>query len=337
MNKPMEDKNLKFYPFNGYYINLETLQRIEIDELLPTNFKSLSDYAFRFYAPENWINNFYQDVTFHNCRFKIENDLSIRITDRNTSESIVIKNPDKDIKVDRVSGAHFLFATQNGIIEVKRLEGKNGYRVRNYNEQGKCRFSTEIEHTHIDIKGNTYYHKPYLYYYTCTDDWLVFTSNNREFHKTVQVNLKDGKVSDYPFRVNGVIRTDDEANIPGFICMDEEKQSFRAILLNHSWNCNTKNLWANTAETVLIDNVLYVAFYHGIATGSSLYAYDMLSGKELWKADVKQLNVDHSEYYNKVYLSAYKDRIIMEGIEAEGKYVQIFDAKTGKRLYCSFQ
>jgi len=335
IEKQMENPNLKYYPFNGYYIDLETLQRIEIDGMLSTNYKSLSDYSFRFYAPLEWMNNFYKEVTFHSCRFKIENDLSILITDLNTSKSIAIKNPDLNIAVENVSGSHFLITTTSGVIEIKRLEGKNGYRVRNYDEFGNCKYSLHAEHTAIEVKGNTNYHKPYLTYYTCTNKMLIFKSYNREFQKTVQVNLVDGKITNYVFSINGVIRTDNEVNIPGFICIDEENKSFRTIILNHSWIAKPRDFWANTAETVLIGEVLYVAFYYGIATGSALYAFDINSGKEIWKAEVKQLNVDHSEYYNTVYLSAYKSRIIMEGIEAEGKYLQIFDSKTGERLYSS--
>ena len=334
-NSEMENGNLKFYPFDGYYVNLETLQRIEIDGILPSNFKSLSDYAFRFYAPENWIDNYYQECSFKGFTFKIEKDQSISIKDQSTSNTVIVKNPDKNIEVENVTGAHFLFATSGGVIEIKRLEGSNGYRVRKYNESGKCNFDLNIEHTKIEVNGNTHYHKPYLYYNTCTDKNLVFTSNSREFAKTVQVNLADGKVTSFPFTINGVIRTDHEENIPGFICIDDNRKNFKTIILNHSWTASPDNLWANTAETVLIGGVLYIAFYHGIATGSSLYAYDLNTGRELWKADVKQLNIDHSEYYNKVYLSAYKDKIIMEGVEAEGKYLQIFDSETGKRLYSS--
>jgi hypothetical protein len=331
--KQMEDSNLKFYPFDGYYINLETLQRVEIDGILPTNFKSISDYSFRFYAPANWMNNFYNELVFQNSRFKIQNDCSIKITELSTSKSIVIDNPDKGCQVERVTGAHFLFASGNGVIEVKRLEGQYGYQVRNYSESGKCKYSLHIEHTFIEVKGNTNYHKPYLNYFTCTNKNLVFTSNNREFPKTVQVNLADGKLTEYPFTVNGIIRTDREENIPGFILIDEIRKKFKTIILNHSWTASPENLYDNNAETVLIGNVLYIAFYHGISTGSSLYAYDMNTGKQIWKANVKQLHAEHSEYYNKVYLSAYKDKIIMEGIEAQGKYLQIFESLSGKLVF----
>jgi hypothetical protein len=331
----MEDPNFKYYPFDGYYVDLETLQRIEIDGILPTNFKSLSDYAFRFYAPENWINNFYKECSYLNSSFKIENDLSISIKDRSTNKTLTIENPDKGIDTDNVSGANFIFSTSSGIVEVKRLEGKNAYHIRKYNEYGKCKYDVAVEHTKIEITGNTHYHKPYLNYFTCTDKCLIFTSSDRNYPKTMQLNLIDGQKTEYNFSINGVIRTDKEENISSFICIDENKHNFKTIILNHSWTASPENLWANTAETVLVGNVLYIAFYHEISTGSSLYAYDLITGKALWQADVKQLNVSHSEYYNKVYLSSYHDKIIMEGIEAEGKYLQIFDAKSGKRLYSS--
>jgi hypothetical protein len=51
-----------------------------------------------------------------------------------------------------------------------------------------------------------------------------------------------------------------------------------------------------------------------------------------WTADVKQINASHSEYANKVTLSMYKNKIVMEGNESYGNYVQLFDAETGKRL-----
>jgi outer membrane protein assembly factor BamB len=86
----------------------------------------------------------------------------------------------------------------------------------------------------------------------------------------------------------------------------------------------------------MLGETLYVSFYHGIATGSSLYAFTRSTGKLLWQADVKQLNVSHSEYYNTVLLSNWKNYIILEGIEAEGHYVQIFNKDTGERLFSTF-
>ncbi len=85
-------------------------------------------------------------------------------------------------------------------------------------------------------------------------------------------------------------------------------------------------------DLILKNNLLYIANYHPIATGSSLHCFDLNSRKMKWTADVKQIMASHSQYSNKVILSMYKNKIIMEGDEAYGDYVQIFDAETGKRL-----
>jgi len=85
-------------------------------------------------------------------------------------------------------------------------------------------------------------------------------------------------------------------------------------------------------DNILKDSLLYIANYHPIATGSSLQCYDMRSGKIKWTADVKQIMASHSEYSNKVVISMYQNKIIMEGNEDGGDYVQIFNAETGERL-----
>src|SRR5690606_32229672 len=85
-------------------------------------------------------------------------------------------------------------------------------------------------------------------------------------------------------------------------------------------------------EFLLKGDLLYIANYHPIATGSSLHCFDLKTEKMKWTADVLQVNASHSEYYNKVTLSMYKDRLLMQGDEAYGSYLQIFDAESGKRL-----
>ena len=89
---------------------------------------------------------------------------------------------------------------------------------------------------------------------------------------------------------------------------------------------------AATCNLLLNGDWLYLANYSSIATGSSLYAFHLKTGKIAWTAEVKQLNRDHSKYHNEVILSLYKDVLIMEGQEHAGAYVQFFEAQTGKRL-----
>jgi hypothetical protein len=75
----------------------------------------------------------------------------------------------------------------------------------------------------------------------------------------------------------------------------------------------------------------WIAVYHPFSTGAELYKYDGEGNCQ--RLDVAQPNVSHSEYYNQVYLSQYKNRIILEGDESYSRYVQLFDASSSKRLF----
>jgi len=334
-NMETENSFIKYYPFDNIYFDLDSLTFIETDVLLAKNFKTESQYSFKFYAPSEWQDNFYQSVTYKNKVFTlVENHIEIK--DSSTKEMINITTNTENIGYDNVVGKHFLVATKTGVIEVQKLEGENGYRIFKIDEQGNIILKINFEHTSIVKKGNTYHHYPYLYYFTCTNEFMVFTSYDQNIPKTVLVNLLSGEITEFNKTFSGVIRTDNEDNISGFIEIFENNKGFETTILNHKWKNNDLELWSNRAETVLIDDVLYISFYHNISTGSSLYAFDINSGELLWQAEVNQLLVGHSEYYNTVNLSAYKDKIIMEGIEAYGHFFQIFDSKTGNRVFSSF-
>jgi len=88
----------------------------------------------------------------------------------------------------------------------------------------------------------------------------------------------------------------------------------------------------DTATTLVAGDLLVVAFFHRIATGSGLAAFDLATGALRWKADVVQMNVSHSKYWNDVSLERRGQTIVMRGFEAAGCYQQTFDLATGKRL-----
>jgi hypothetical protein len=88
----------------------------------------------------------------------------------------------------------------------------------------------------------------------------------------------------------------------------------------------------NTGAAVTVGDVVLVALYSRIASGSSLLAYDRASGAPRWVADVEQLGVPHSQYLNDVTLEVRGGRAILRGYEMGGCYLQIFDVSTGRRL-----
>jgi hypothetical protein len=95
--------------------------------------------------------------------------------------------------------------------------------------------------------------------------------------------------------------------------------------------------WSDSAATLVAGDLLVIAHFHRIATGSGLTALDLKTGTTRWKADVQQLMVSHSKYFNDVTLERRGDTLVMRGFEAAGCYVQTFDLATGKRLSSSIK
>lgn len=90
---------------------------------------------------------------------------------------------------------------------------------------------------------------------------------------------------------------------------------------------------ADAVSAVALEEVVALASYHRIATGSALEARALRSGALRWRAEVVQLGVGHSEYSNAVRLFARDGTLVLYGREAGGAYVQGFDARTGQRRF----
>jgi outer membrane protein assembly factor BamB len=105
------------------------------------------------------------------------------------------------------------------------------------------------------------------------------------------------------------------------------------------WEYSPKNPLSlgQVANAIRDGDHVYICIYSFISTGSDLVCLNFYSGKEVWHADVKQLNVEHSKYYNDVYLKLVDDKIIFAGVEAGGQYLQVIDKNTGKNLFAELQ
>ena len=314
------------YPFEDYYINLDNLERVEVNGTLSSNFKTSSKYASRF------IKASYDKVTFRDKEFVILPENGLMIVDLRTGMEKILENKEKDIESD-INGRSYVFITNDGVVYIKKLDGEHGYMIYKYDEDGNEIFSVQIEHTDIVKKGNVRHFHPYLYYFIHTNDFLIFTSYDSRYEKTCIVNLETGDTGFFEFIAAGVIRGEDENSINGYVIIPDNTESLKVKFLDNSWQANLKHIAnSNKVQTILKDSILVVADYHQIATGSNLSAFNIYTGKLLWQADVKQMNVGHSEYYNEVILSMYDDKVLMEGIESYAHYLQIFDIKTGERL-----
>jgi hypothetical protein len=82
------------------------------------------------------------------------------------------------------------------------------------------------------------------------------------------------------------------------------------------------------------DGVVYRADYHAHSSGCSVIAFDLMAGKELWKASLKGLGpIDHSKYRNRVRMERIDNAVFpVYGQESAGRYVEMVDFKTGQTV-----
>jgi len=326
------DNNENLYSYKDYFINLDNLQVIQSQENFSNTFKISGIYSGRFNIPF-WFESYPKEVIYKNKFFQLSEDNIVKIIDLDTKEEKILKNMEDGIDLDFTSGNSFLLSTSNGVLQIKKLISEYGFIIYKYDENGHILFNLNLEHTDIIVEGNIHHSYPYLAYLMNTDDYIVFSSYDRNYDLTYLIDLNNGEFKSYDYTVSGVIRAEDENTIIGFVVINEE--NIRVDLFSYEWTTFLNNNYSNAVQTLVKDNILVIADYNTIATGSNLSAYDLNTGNFLWEADVNQLNVGHSKYYNTVILSLYEDKVIMEGIEAYGSYIQIFDINNGERLFTS--
>jgi hypothetical protein len=138
-------------------------------------------------------------------------------------------------------------------------------------------------------------------------------------------------------RAPGLVEDEGGALI-GVLAIDGLKnrdEQLRLLALDGTTRWTSPPLPLAGADSVVVaatGDLLVVATFHRIATGSSLFALDRKSGALRWRADVEQLGVGHSKYWNDVALAVEEGRVVMRGFEAAGCYEQTFDVATGRRL-----
>lgn len=247
---------------------------------------------------------------------------------------------DKENQYERnINGSDMLIKGNNCIIHVKDLDIETGYIFSCYDEFGNETWRVQAKHTEIEIKGDTHYHKRYLNYFEHNSKYIIFTTNvfYSDFSKTVILNLSSGEFTELPITVSGVL-FDKQDNIIGLLSYNEKENEisfYDKMSDNILWKYVYTDRMVNPSKitALLHEDKLILAFYHQISTGSDLIALDKKTGSLKWHAKVDQVNASHSKYYNHDNLFNYKDKILMEGIESYGKYLQVFDVNTGINLF----
>lgn len=318
---------LQLYPFNSEYINLQSFEKISLDDLPALTFKSQSIYAPRFQGLA------IDKLAFKGKLFQAQSDNGILFTDLSTKAAMLLPNREKGYER---FGQNFLIEGADGMVYIKYLNAEHGYMVYKYDAQGNEAMMVQLPHSELIERPNLKYYRPFLKYFSHTKWQLVFSSYIKDKPKTVVVELSSGQVLEYDFTTQGIIRDETEdAFIHGFVQLDATtgtmKITYRSDVIELS---NTKWKGYNSVETVIKDNKLILACYDGRGSGASLVAIDLTTKLQIWEAALSPNPVtSNSSYYNMLWLTISGNKILLEGREPNIKYLQVFELETGKRLH----
>ncbi len=91
-----------------------------------------------------------------------------------------------------------------------------------------------------------------------------------------------------------------------------------------------------TTAAVLADSAagrVFVAQYSAISSGAIIHALDLATSQERWAQSVQGLGpISHSKYYNHVVLKLVRGALVVFGNEAQGRYIEVIDPKSGRTL-----
>jgi outer membrane protein assembly factor BamB len=153
-------------------------------------------------------------------------------------------------------------------------------------------------------------------------------------HGSAVIDVKSGQVVARVGDDAAALVEDAAGGLVGLLVLDDEKHEARLLDAKSGavrWRRALGGNSDNSAAVIVDDGQLIIATWHRIATGSRLFALDRATGAVRWTADVEQLHVAHSQYFNDVTLALHDGVVTMHGLEAAGCYLQTFDAASGKR------
>lgn len=322
---------LQLYPFKGEYINLQSFNKMDLEELPALTFKSQSIYAPRFRGLA------IDKLAFKGKLFEIRSDNGLLFTDMSTKAAMPLPNREKGYER---YGQNFLIEGADGMIYIKYLNSEYGFMIYKYDAVGNEAMMVQLQHSDLIERPNLKYQRPFLKYFAHTKWQVVFTSYIKEKPKTFVLELSNGQLLEYDFTVQGIIRDEaQDAFVHGFIQLEAATGKMNITYRSDVFEL-THPKWkgANSVETVIKDNKLLLACYDGRAAGASLVAVDLTTKQILWEADVKQpmpkatATAGNSNYYNMLWLSVSGDKVLLEGMEPNLKYLQVFELATGKRI-----
>lgn len=177
-----------------------------------------------------------------------------------------------------------------------------------------------------------------LYYKQGTARHLLFASTFSSKKHAEIVERDGGKTVASAATQDAAIVEDEAGKLLGMVIIGERRDGKCELQLQSPqgqarWKAPVSiDGFGDSASIVVAGELLVVAHFHRIATGSSLTALELTTGAIKWKADVQQLQIAHSKYWNDVTLTRAGNILTLRGVEAGGCHLQTFDLATGRRL-----
>jgi hypothetical protein len=312
------------YEYNREYIDLGSLTHVAMLGIPMYYFKTCSPYRDQFGDYTKGT-----AARLGNTKFEIINQQELKITF--TKDEFIIPN-------DCEGGSayynnDFLVQDETGVNHIHHCDA-SGYTIIRYDGLGNEINRTTISGDWIDRKGNSTHYKTHRILKNCTRNQLIFYVDPQvDPNKTgtLILDLVTHQITEYP-AISCGYAIDETGNSAGLFYSLDKYINFQQQGSAKIYHIPFDAYYRNVIGVIRGDH-LVIATYVSNATGSSLLCYNLKKDRLQWTADVQQLMISHSKYANRVYLSSYKNKIILEGQESGGSYLQIFDLYTGKRLW----
>lgn len=319
--------NHKLYHFDKKYLHLGQLEYKSVTGILHNDFKKASKYKSRFSRLSSNVLD-YKGSLFY---IGTHNSLALKIPDR--KNKILLPNLEKAI-YNR--GANYLLQSSTGMLCIKDLEHQAGYQIYKYDEAGKLLFGKQIKHSRL-IKLATYqYYKPYLKYKLHTPNFLFFTSYEQDIPQTIRLDVTTGKTMLFHFTLAGVILEEkQDSSLVGYIRFDMHQKQLLIDYLDQNFTIPTPNIpTINTVETLLHQDTLLLVYYHDQAPSCMVLAFDLSTQQVLWQKKLSpKRKLQAPFYFNKIWLSRFGQKIILESYESAGRQLHILDWINGDILW----
>ncbi|NDC42088.1 MAG: hypothetical protein EBZ77_11155 [Chitinophagia bacterium] len=319
------------YALNDSWLSLDDFSTKEAPATPDSSFKDRGRFAARFRVI-NLLGKVPDTGTYKERPFHLIDDNTIGYKVTAGGRDIKVQVNKDEQPLDDVPGKVFLFGVPDGIVLVQRFEGELGYKVSMFDEWGKVRYKQVLPHTRVVEKDGEQIKLPYLLYYTHTDRYMVFNSlDSRDVNKSIVMDLKDGQFKAYDAKICGVVIHNNELAYNGYLIRDEKAKNIMVAHAGGRWSIKDDNISKVMCETVMADSNLIVARYYKSIPTINVTAYNARTGKPVWTADMKQ----PSGAPQRVYLSMYNNKLLVEGTLPTANFMEAFDINNGKRLYSS--